>query len=231
MYIDTRHAQELQQRYLSGDREAIGLLYLELKKMAAAILSDRQSSSIDEQSHDAATNLITCYIKFPGFAIHNGNFRSRMMVECRRVMRRGDNSDKKDRPTEKARRGEMSYETIYDNEIMLARVEADETTENILPRALSNIPLGGGVATLPVANFLYGRNEDDPQLLDGLTSFFDHFRSYRSAILKLSTYVGKQWLLDHAVDVKRIFREAHNGKDSNQPPVGRRVKRQGKEDD
>ena len=188
--------------------------------MATAILQDMKASSVKDQSHDAATYVISSYLRNPDYQIRNGNFRARMIKECLKVVQQdgvGPSGYLKERPITKARRAEVSYETIYDNEIALARAESDDALNILSSR--TPVVLGGGVATMPVANFLYAGREDG-QLLDGLTSFFTYFKWYRPAIRKLVTFVGKQFLLDHAVEVKRIFREAR--RDSSNKPTARR---------
>jgi hypothetical protein len=227
-WINTKAAIDLQVRYLGGDRGALDGLYVELLKIAEAILTDsRVQGSISELSHDAATNMIMCYVKNPKYQIHNGNFLNRMMMECRQVSMQdglGPSGIHKDRPITKNRKAEVSYEQIYDNEIVLARADSDDGT---IASQAPPVPLGGGVATMPVANFLYA-GEEDPQLLNGLVAYFAHYKWFRPAIKVLATYVPKRFLLDHAVEIHRIYLEARRAKDSTQSPNRRRREKQSK---
>lgn len=66
--------------------------------------------------------------------------------------------------------------------------------------------------------------EDDPLVVDGLSNYFRHFSWYRPAIKGLMPYIPKRWLLDHAVQLKRIFLEARDGRGRLQGPTKRASK-------
>ena len=58
-------------------------------------------------------------------------------------------------------------------------------------------------------------SEDDHALVDGLSSYFAHFQWFRPAIRGLIPYIPKRWMLDHAVQLKAIFKESKkNGKNT-----------------
>lgn len=54
--------------------------------------------------------------------------------------------------------------------------------------------------------------EEDPLILEGLQSYFRHFKWYRPAIKGLIPYLPKRWMFDHAVQLKQIFLEARDGR-------------------
>lgn len=72
--------------------------------------------------------------------------------------------------------------------------------------------------------------EDDPALIDGLFSYFRHFQWYRPAIKGLMPYLSRRWMFDHSKQLKQIFLESRNGKDTNQRPHRRRGKEAGSGD-
>ena len=180
-YIDYKVVQALQERVFEGEERALSLLYMELRRIADAMLPElgAPAERIAEFSHDAATSLVSQYLKHPGYRIRNGHFGSRMRIECLAALR------------ERSLNPSGGYP---DREITRARA-------NTIP--LDNVSVS--VASESV-------EEDDPDILDRLSDYFQRFRWFRPALRGLAPYLPKRWLFDHAVQLRMIFQEAQNGK-------------------
>ena len=87
--MDTSIAESIQQRLMTGEPRATALMYSELRFLATKELSRMGSNGrTEEMSHDVAANLVTQYLKHPGYQIRNIWWR--LHKECKSVMAERD---------------------------------------------------------------------------------------------------------------------------------------------
>ncbi|MFA5377273.1 MAG: hypothetical protein WC455_16100 [Dehalococcoidia bacterium] len=176
MILDETRARELQARYLEGDQDALGGLYLEIRsiarKWAAIILSAKHlpvsKQKLDIISHDAATKIILLYLKNSDYSIYSFYERVRLEV-MKALFHKNLRKDEQTEDIEALRIPYVARETRKHNDAMQS--------------VMTECPQGNRV------------------VLDLAGS-----RWYKEAINKISAYVSRPWIYDHAVELHTLYR-------------------------
>ena len=131
-YIDETIARELQRKYEEGDQRSLTMLYCELRRMAGLILGDMKvsSSMLDQFSHDAASNLVSQYLKHPGYRVHT-SFSAILRRYCLGAANERELNPSHDpnRPIVRARRMTVPIDEARDEK---SKIENDDLQDDVL---------------------------------------------------------------------------------------------------
>ncbi len=175
--VDDSIARNLQERVHRGERQAMTLLYAELRHVAIILCKSflqkrgqrMPEEKIAEVAHDAVTVLMTRYMK--DRAYHVRNFRAALWLELLQVITGGRRKT----------------------------VPAEEVSEAVAEQAY-----GGNRREEEAREYLHdllAEHKAGPRVV------FDLARSktYREAVFRIAEYTGRQWIRDRARKLVKVY--------------------------
>jgi hypothetical protein len=174
--VDETRARELQSLYVNGDSEALGLLYIEMKRMAKRwatyILRSKHvpwdKARLESIGHDAATGLMLLYLNNPDYRIFS--FYERVRLQVLKVL---------------FHKSERKYDDTEDiDTVRIPGVVKEERRKNDAMESVLDGHAQGKQIVLDIAST----------------------RWYKDAIVKISAYVKRPWIYQHSIELHTLYR-------------------------